>query len=122
VTDRIILSRLAVYAHHGVHAEEAKLGQRFYVSVTCAMDLSPAGRSDDYAQALCYGSLTDVVHACATGRRFSLIEALAEAVAAQVLETFPAVTAVTVKVEKPSAPIAHVIEGIAVEIERQRRG
>jgi dihydroneopterin aldolase len=122
MTDRIILSRLAVYAHHGVHQEEAKLGQRFYISVTCAVDLSPAGRSDDYEQALCYGSLTDVVHVCATGRRFSLIEALAEAVAAEVLQRFPAIDAVTVRVEKPSAPIAHMIDGIAVEIERARRG
>ncbi len=122
MTDRIIVSRLAVYAHHGVHEEEARLGQRFYISVTCATDLSPAGRSDDYSQALCYGSLTDVVQACATGRRFHLIEALAEAVAAEVLNAFPAIDAVTVKVEKPSAPIAHMIEGIAVEIERSRRG
>lgn len=122
MTDRIILSRLAVFAHHGVHPEEEKLGQRFYVSVTCELDLAPAGRADDYARTLCYGRLSDVVHACATQKRFRIIEALAEAVAARVLETFPSVAGVSVKVEKPSAPIAHMIDGVAVEIERRRRG
>jgi dihydroneopterin aldolase len=122
MTDRILLSRLAVFAHHGVHAEEERLGQRFYISVTCALDLRPAGTSDDYGQAVCYGQLADLVNATATQRRFKLIEALAEAVAGRVLETFPAVLSVTVKVEKPSAPIALIIDGIAIEIERSRHG
>jgi dihydroneopterin aldolase len=29
MTDRILLTRIATYAYHGLHPEEEKLGQRF---------------------------------------------------------------------------------------------
>ncbi len=31
MTDRIHVDRIAVFAYHGLHAEEAKLGQRFFI-------------------------------------------------------------------------------------------
>ena len=40
MTDRIILTRIAVYAYHGILAEEEKLGQRFYVSLEARLDLA----------------------------------------------------------------------------------
>lgn len=122
MTDRITLSRLAIYAHHGVHDEEARLGQRFYISLTCALDLGPAGEADDYGLSVCYASLAKVAHETATTRRFRIIEGLAEAIARKVLETFPRVDEVTVLVEKPEAPVPFVIDGVSVEIRRSRRG
>ncbi|WP_445501193.1 dihydroneopterin aldolase [Microvirga sp. G4-2] len=122
MSDRITLSRLAVYAHHGVHEEEARLGQRFYISLTCALDLKPAGEADDYAQSVCYAALAKVAHETATTRRFRIIEGLAEAIAAKVLETFPRIEDVTVLVEKPEAPVPFVIDGVSVEIRRTRHG
>ncbi len=122
MTDRIVLSRLAVYAYHGAHAEEARLGQRFYISVVCELDLAPAGRSDDWHQTVCYGRLTELVHAIATGRRFKIIEALAESIAGELLAAFPRLDRVRVTVEKPEAPVPFVMDHFAVEIERRRRG
>ena len=122
MTDRITLSRLAVYAYHGVHAEEARLGQRFYISVVCGLDLSEAGRSDDWNRTVCYGRLTELVHGIATGRRFHVIEALAETIAGDLLAAFPRLEWVRVTVEKPEAPVPHVMEHFAVEIERRRNG
>ena len=43
--DAIHLQDLAFYAYHGVHAEEARLGQRFQVDLTCHVDLSEASAS-----------------------------------------------------------------------------
>ncbi|MGO4571005.1 dihydroneopterin aldolase [Microvirga sp. 2TAF3] len=120
MTDTIIISRLAVYAHHGVHAEEERLGQRFYVTLHCSLDLRPAGLSDDYGLSVCYGSLAELVNEIATTRRFRIIEGLAEAIAAGVLEKFKLVTAVTVRVEKPEAPVPFIMDGVAVEITRLR--
>ena len=34
MTDRIFVHRIAVFAYHGLFAEEAKLGQRFFISLT----------------------------------------------------------------------------------------
>lgn len=120
MSDRILIHRIAVYAYHGVHAEEEKLGQRFFVSLDCHLDLSEAGRNDQWESTVCYGRLTEIVTRIATGRRFRIIEALAETVAAEALAAFPRLEAVTVRVEKPSAPVPAIIDGVTVEITRRR--
>jgi len=122
LTDTIILSRLALYAHHGVHAEEARLGQRFYVSLTCALDLRPAGQADDYHQSVCYAKLAKLAYEVGTAHRFHTIEGLAEAIAAGVLERFPRIMSLTVRVEKPEAPVPFILDSVAVEIRRSRDG
>jgi dihydroneopterin aldolase len=75
LSDAIILSRLALYGHHGVHAEEARLGQRFYVSLTCKLDLKPAGQVDDYHQSVCYASLAKLAYDIGTPDAFTLLKA-----------------------------------------------
>ena len=122
MTDRIRIARLAIYAFHGVHPEEERLGQRFYISLCCSLDLAPAGQADDWGQSVCYGQLAELVHRIATGRRFRIIEALAEAIAERVLAEFPRVQSVAVTVEKPDAPVPFLMDGVAVEIERSRHG
>ncbi len=120
MTDRIILSRIAVYAYHGVFPEEERLGQRFYISIDCQIDLRPAGRSDDWSLTASYDKLAEIVVSISTGQRFHLIEALAEKVAAEILAKFPAITQIRVRVDKPSAPIPTILDGITIEIERRR--
>ncbi|TBW37416.1 dihydroneopterin aldolase [Siculibacillus lacustris] len=122
MTDRILLTRIAVYAYHGLHPEEEKLGQRFYVSVEARLDLRPAGVSDDWRRTVSYDRLAKIVVDVATERRFSLIEALAEAIAQQVLATYAQVESLVVRVEKPAAPIPIILDGVAIEIERHRDG
>ncbi|MBF9232325.1 dihydroneopterin aldolase [Microvirga alba] len=122
MTDTIILTRLALYAHHGVFAEEARLGQRFYVSLTCSLDLKNAGQADDYHQSVCYAKLAKLVHDLGTTRRFHTIEGLAEAIAGGVLEGFERVQSVIVRVEKPEAPVPFILDSVAVEIRRSRDG
>ena len=103
-----------------MHPEEERLGQRFFISLDCRLDLSAAGRADDWERTVCYGQLTEIVSRVATGRRFRIIEALAEAIAGEALATFPRIEGITVRVEKPSAPVPAIIDGITVEITRQR--
>lgn len=120
MTDRIIVQRIAVFAYHGLLAEEARIGQRFYISLECQLDLRPAGLSDDVARTVSYVDLTAIVTRIATERRFALIEALAEVIAGEILGRFPSMNAVTVRVDKPSAPVPAVIDGVAVEVTRSR--
>lgn len=120
--DRIILTRLAVFARHGVMPEEERLGQRFFISLSLDVDLRKAGRSDNVADTVNYGQVADVVMRIATERRCYLIEALAETIATEVLAAYAPVLRVVVKVEKPEAPITHIFDSVAVEIERSRHG
>lgn len=121
MSDRITVSRIAIFAHHGVHPEEARLGQRFYVTLVCGLDLAPAGMRDDYKSTVCYAQLTETVTNVVTGRRFRTIEGLAEAIAAEVFSAFERVDWVTVEVEKPGAPVPAILDGVKVEITRRRR-
>ena len=55
------------------------------------------------------------------GAGHDTIEAVAEEVAAALIERFPALEEVTVRVKKPSAPISGVQFGmVAVEVRRER--
>ena len=118
--DRIIVERLAVFAHHGVLPEEQKTGQRFYVTLDCGLDLREAGASDDIAASVNYAELAGRAAAIAGSRRFFLIEALAEAIAQDALAVFPRLVEITVRIDKPSAPIPALLDGVAVIVTRRR--
>ncbi|GJE41928.1 dihydroneopterin aldolase [Methylobacterium soli] len=120
MSDRILVQRIAVFAYHGLLAEEARIGQRFYISLDCSLDLAAAGVSDDVARTVSYADLTEIVVEIATQRRFALIEALAEAIAESCLARFSRLHAVTVRVDKPSAPVPAVIDGVSIEITRRQ--
>ena len=120
MSDRIQVHRIAVFARHGVLEEEARLGQRFYISLDAALDLAPAGRSDDVGQTVSYADLTAITVAVATERRFGLLEALAETIAAEILARFARIDTITVAVEKPGAPIPAILDGVTVAITRGR--
>lgn len=120
MNDRIILDRIAVFARHGVLPEEAARGQRFFVSLDCELDLAPAGQADDLALTVSYAELAALATEVATTRRFSLIEALAEAIASAALAAFPRLRAITVRIDKPDAPMPSRLEGVAVVITRRR--
>lgn len=120
MTDRILISDLRFFARHGLFAEEEALGQRFVVSLVLELDLSRAGVSDAMADSVHYGEVVATTEEIVTQRRFNLIEALAEAIAATILERFPRVERITVRIEKPGAPIPVASGLVAVEIERGR--
>lgn len=118
--DAIYLEDMAFYAYHGLHEEEARLGQRFHVDLTCWLDLSEASRTDDYSSTVCYGSLAKTVEAAVTNSRFYLIERLAGAIAEAVFAADGRIEKVRVKVHKPGAPLPIAAGRVSVEITRDR--
>lgn len=118
--DRIVVERLAIFAHHGVLPEEQKTGQRFFVTLDCGLDLAEAGTSDDIEASVNYAELAGRAAAIAGSRRFFLIEALAEAIAQDALAVFPRIEEITVRIDKPSAPIPALLDGVAVVVTRRR--
>ena len=116
--DKISLRGMIFHAHHGLYPAERELGQRYAVDLEVGLDLGPAGRSDDISLGLDYSRLYLGVKDIVEGRRFNLIEALAEAVAAFALE-FDAVREAMVRVRKPQAPLPGVFETVEVQIERK---
>ena len=118
--DRIILKDLGFFGYHGVMPEEAVLGQRFFVDLTCGVDLGQAGRSDDLEHSISYADMYAVAKAAFEEQRFKLIEAVGQHIVDRLFETFPAIRWIEVKVRKPSAPIAMVAGEAAIELHRHR--
>ena len=116
--DRILLTGLRVRGRHGVLPHEAQLGQVFVVDLELALDLAAAGRADDLALTVDYGSLAGRVAELVGGRPRRLLEAVAEDVARLVLAD-ERVRQVRVRVAKPNAPLP-VDATVAVEITRNR--
>ncbi len=118
--DRIFLRGIVLFARHGVHAEEEKLGQRFEVDLDCWLDLSTAGESDHVHDTIDYGRLYETIRETVQEERFQLIEALAERIADRLLADFGRLASVRVEIRKPSAPIPGVFDTVGIEIHRDR--
>ena len=120
MTDRIFVNNIAVFAHPGPQPEEEPRAQRYYSCIAARADPRQAGLADDFEKTVSYVDLTEIAVEIATRRRFRLIEALAETIAAAILSRLSAVRSVVVRVDKPSAPVPAVIDGVSVQIERSR--
>ena len=120
MTDRIVLSGLQVDGVGGVHDWERAAPQPWEVDVELALDLRPAGTTDDLAATIDYGPVARIVKAVIEDRGFRLIEAFAEAIAADLLAAYPSVDEVTVRVRKPAVQLAVPVDHAAVAIIRRR--
>ena len=118
MTDRIALTGLRVRGRHGVYEFERSAGQEFVVDVVLELDLSAAAESDDVADTIHYGELSDRIVDVVGGEPVSLIETLAQRVM-DVCLADPRVRAATVTVHKPQAPIAHEFTDVAVTLRRE---
>jgi dihydroneopterin aldolase len=116
--DRIMIRNLRVFAHHGVLPSEAEQGQVFVIDLDLALDLEPAGRSDELERTIDYGALTTRVAELVASRRRQLLEAVASDVADLALAD-QRVDQVRVRVTKPHAPLGADAE-VAVEVLRAR--
>ncbi|MGD0112800.1 MAG: dihydroneopterin aldolase [Armatimonadota bacterium] len=115
--DRILISDLGVRCIIGITEEERREKQDVVISLSLFADLTTAGRTDKFADAVDYRAIKKRVLALAEESRFYLVEALAESIAAACLEQ-RAVQQVTVRVEKPSA--LRFARSVGVEITRAR--
>ena len=109
---------LELSGFHGVLEEEQREGQRFVFDVTLAAH--DAGvRSDHLADTVDYTAVVARIREISDGRRFNLIEALAAAIADDLLQRFP-VSRVRVRVRKPEVKLDAPAEYAAATVERSR--
>jgi 7,8-dihydroneopterin aldolase/epimerase/oxygenase len=115
----ITLTGLRARGYHGVYGFERQQGQEFVVDVTLELDLAPAARSDDVSDTVHYGELAEALVKIVAGEPVNLIETLADRLAGACLAD-QRVTAATVTVHKPGAPIPHEFADVAVTLRRTR--
>jgi dihydroneopterin aldolase len=123
MSDQVFLEGMRFYAYHGVNPEERVQGQRFLVDVVIDADLRAAGTSDDLAKTVNYSHVYKIVRSVVEGEPKDLIEAVAEEIAARVLDQFSGAHAVDVTVRKPEVAIkGSILDASGVRIRRSREG
>ena len=120
MSDKMILTGIEVFGYHGCSDEEQKLGQKFWVDLELNLDLSAAGKSDDYADTVDYVKILQCVEEVVGGRARRLIESVAEDLAQKILSDFEKVDGVKITLHKPNAPLKFTYADAAVEIYRAR--
>ena len=111
--DKIFLKGVSGTGYHGVFEQEKREGQIFFVDIEVSSDFSAAIKSDDVRDTVNYAELAGIAHAAIVGEPFDLIEKLADLIASECLD-IAGVTAVTVTVHKPKAPIEVPFENVSV--------
>ena len=111
---------LTLHGRHGALEAEQSLGQHFIVDLALTAEVGDALVSDKVEDTLHYGHVIKAAIATFEARRYNLIEALAAAIADDLLAQFPKIVRARVTVHKPAAPVAAIISDLAVSVERQR--
>ena len=115
--DRILIEGLQVEAVVGVYAHERDAAQPLLLEIELAYDNTRACARDDVADTLDYAAVCDTVRAFVAGRAPQLLETLAEALAAHLLERFDT-PRVRVRIRKPLAAQALGATSVSIEIVR----
>ena len=113
MSDKIILTGIEVFGHHGCTVEERKLGQKFIIDVE--LNLSDAALDDDIEKAVDYVKVLECVEKIVGGEPYNLIETLAAELADKIKSEFQ-IDGVKVTVHKPHSPIRFNLKDVAVEV------
>lgn len=116
--DRILLEGMTFSGRHGVSAAERQRAQEFEVDVEVETDLSEPGRTDRVEDSVDYRLVRTIAKEVIEGESVSLIETLADQIAARVLR-LPKVDAVSVRIAKRPESMKP-IDAAAVHIKRTR--
>jgi dihydroneopterin aldolase len=115
--DRLTISGIEGFGHHGVLQTERRDGQLFLADLVLEVDTRKAARSDDLQDTVDYGSLVARVVKAIESDPVDLIETLAERIADTCLED-DRVRSVVVTVHKPHAPVDASVGDVALTITR----
>ena len=118
----IRINNLRLNAHHGVLAEERKLGGRYEADIEYKYDARKAAATDELAAAVDYGKVADCVQSAVTATRRKLIETVAHNVLTAVLHDFPRIGFVRLRLRKLNLPLAHALDYVEIEVSRYREG
>jgi dihydroneopterin aldolase len=115
----IQLQEMRFYAYHGVMEQERSVGGEYLVSLDVDADLSQPVMSDAVADTVNYAALYDVV-AREMEQPSQLLEHVAGRIAQRVLDDFPQVESLSIRITKCNPPMGADCKGASVELKVKR--
>lgn len=118
--DKIIVKGLKLFAYHGVNPEEKIEGQIFLLDIESIISLCVPCKTDCVVNTVSYAKIIKTARKAFLSEKYDLLERASQAVADSLLDEFPQIKSVKIKLKKPFAPIKADFDYVAVEIERDR--
>lgn len=111
----IELEQMEFYAYHGCFKEEQVVGNKFVVDVSFSTDCSVPAQTDDIKDAINYVEIYRIVKK-QMAVKSHLLEHVADRILNDIIETFPDISDLKVKVAKVNPPVGGQIKDIAVTL------
>lgn len=113
MTSKIEMKSMKFYAYHGVLEQERQVGNTFWVDLTLTAPLAQAVASDRLEDTINYAEVYEL-----TKREMAVPSKLLEHVAGRIcqalLQRFPQIEQVEIRVTKPNPPFGGDLESAAV--------
>ncbi len=116
----VLIEALELHAYHGWHRHEGEFGQPFLIDLGLETDISQAAASDNLADTLDYDALVTTTRRLFVDTRYKLVEAAVAALARGILDEFPAVRSVDLRVRKLKPPIAERLAAVGIHLRLTR--
>ncbi len=116
MTNIIRIKNASFYAYHGALKEEQFMGGKFEADVDMYTDFSEAAAHDDLKQTINYHEVYKYINQLVHEKKYYLIETLATLIADGILNKYPAVVKIAVRVRKHSVPVGGVLDCVEAEV------
>jgi dihydroneopterin aldolase len=117
----IRLNSIGIFAHHGAYDEEIRNGNHFEIDLEVEIPDTLGASTDELGDALDYTKLYNAVVVVSESRRYNLLEAFTAGICAKILDAFPVVINVGVKVRKIDPPMGGSVKNVEVELRMKRK-
>jgi 7,8-dihydroneopterin aldolase/epimerase/oxygenase len=121
ISARIEVCEIELIGFHGYYDAERINGSRFCVDLRAEGDFSKSFSSDKLEESVDYSEMVQVVRNVNQAKRYFLIESLADGIANAILERFPKIQRIAVRVEKLAPMGLGTVRCAAVELEKERK-
>jgi len=86
------------------------------------LDLRQAGTTDNIRHTVNYERVYGIISQVSKGKKYNLMEALAEDIVEEIIRFFPHLERVLVRVRKPQVPLCGILDYVEVTIDRKNNG
>ena len=116
---KIVLENMEFYGFHGVLAHEKELGNTFVVTLEMEVDTTKAGMTDHLDDTVNYQLIYNAIRK-QMEIPSNLLEHLSHRIADKLMNKFPRIKALTLRLSKLNPPLGGKVERVSIELEERR--
>ncbi|BDZ32131.1 dihydroneopterin aldolase [Lactiplantibacillus sp. WILCCON 0030] len=118
----IRINNLRFHTFNGVLPEERRNGQQLAMDIAIKYPIETAVQHDDVHETINYAEVRAVMDDFVSTHSYKLIESLANHLLQALLEKFPTVDAINLKIRKYSVPMPGIFDDVEIEVEGAPHG